>query len=294
MAADVEGVENVVIMLQRPRIGQVAAPLDPGPVSRDNGRMTHARSRRGQVAVETAIVLPVFVFLILGLLQLGLMHHARIMAKYAAYKAVRAGSLNRGERDAMEKAALAVMLPVLGRKSDVGAPFKTDSATAWNQAWNQMKNNDQASGVKWVDVQVCNPSRNALPQDGDFDDPRVATQSMGGWYGFNSTKLQVQVTAYYRMYIPFANWMVWRIAANKEDGSPQKMRWLGWKANSHTGTGAALAPLANLANQKKYIVPIRTSYAMRMQSSFSRAGYQNLPNDGNGSGTSRNCKVNWR
>ncbi|MCU0698846.1 MAG: pilus assembly protein [Myxococcaceae bacterium] len=256
--------------------------------------MTHVRSRRGQVAVETAIVLPVFVFLILGLLQLGLMHHARIMAKYAAYKAVRAGSLNRGERDAMEKAALAVMLPVLGRRSQVGAPFRTDTAMAWNQAWAQMKNNDQESGLKWVNVEVCNPSRSALAQDGDFDDPRVATRSMGGWQGFNSTKLQIQVTAYYRMYIPFANWMVWRIAANKEDGSPRKMRWLGWKANSHSGTGAALAPLERFADQKKYIVPIRTSYAMRMQSSFSRNGYQNLPNDGSASGTSSNCRVTWR
>ena len=88
--------------------------------------------------------------------------------------------------------------------------------------------------------------------------------------------------------------MVWRIAANKEDGSPKKMRWLGWKARSHTGTGAALAPLESLANARTYIIPIRTSYAMRMQSSFSENGYNNLPSDVSDRGTSQNCKVNWR
>ena len=43
--------------------------------------------------METALVLPVFVFLILGLLQMGLMSHARVLTKYAAFKAVRAGAV---------------------------------------------------------------------------------------------------------------------------------------------------------------------------------------------------------
>ncbi len=36
--------------------------------------------------VETAIVMPLFVFIMLGTLQLGLMHQAHAMTKYAAYK----------------------------------------------------------------------------------------------------------------------------------------------------------------------------------------------------------------
>ena len=148
-----------------------------------------ARERRGQVAVETAIVLPVFVFLILGLLQLGLMHHARVLAKYAAYKAVRAGALQGADRDVMEKAALAVMVPVMGRNSTAGAPFRTANATDYNLAWQQLRTNQQAPGVKWVDVEVCNPGKTSVNPDADFDDPRVATRLMGGWTGFTSTKL---------------------------------------------------------------------------------------------------------
>src|SRR5688572_13227446 len=71
------------------------------------------RGPRGQAAVETAIVMPLFVFTLLGLLQLGLLHQARLLTKYAAYKAVRSGSINRAKVDVMENAAIAVMLPML-------------------------------------------------------------------------------------------------------------------------------------------------------------------------------------
>ena len=58
--------------------------------------MKRARSRRrdsGQALVESALTLPLLVFMVLGTLQLFMMLHARIMTQYAAYKAVRAGSL---------------------------------------------------------------------------------------------------------------------------------------------------------------------------------------------------------
>lgn len=273
--------------------------------------------------VETAIVMPVFVFLILGLLQLGLMHHARVMSKYASYKAVRAGSVNRGEKDAMAKAALAVLLPVLGRDSSAGAPYKTPDVGGYNNAWNNMKNNSQGS-VPFVEIEVCNPKRSQISQNGNFDDPRdsqgqgtgaaeppdpndpaaggggislpqpgVGSSPTYGWSGFNATKLQIQVTVFYRMYIPFANWMVWRLAVGEETGSPKKMRWLGWKKDPNSPAAATLKNrLMGLANQKKYIMPIRSSYAMRMQSNFSRNAHSALPNGG-GAGTSSACKIPW-
>lgn len=286
--------------------------------------MRRARRARGQVVVETAIIMPVFVFLILGLLQLGLMHHARVMAKYAAYKAVRAGSVNRGEKDAMTKAALAVLLPVLGRDSSAGAPHKTDSTGAYNTAWNNLKNNDQG-GVPFVEVAICNPKRSQIQQNANFDDPRESmAQNQGaaeppdpndqdpnggglpaipqpgvggsapqmGWQGFNASKLQIQVTVFYRMYIPFANWMVWRLAVGEETGSPKKMRWLGWKKDPNNPAAQTLkGRLMGLANQKKYVMPIRASYSMRMQSNFSRNAHSALPNGGNG--TSADCKIPW-
>lgn len=270
--------------------------------------------------VETAIIMPVFVFLILGLLQLGLMHHARVMAKYAAYKAVRAGSLNRGEREVMEKAALAVLVPVLGRNTPSGAPSKTDSAGAYNSGWNILKNNQQ-DNVDFVDVVVCNPQRSQVTSTSNFDDPRDALgQGRGGttppdpddpggggggglpglpgfgggatappqdfgWQQFNATKLQIQLTVFYRMYIPFANWMVFRLAVGEETGSPKKMRWLGWKKDPNDPKSETIKRrLLSMADSRKYVMPIRTSYAMRMQSNFSEDAASNLPNAG-GRGT---------
>ena len=81
----------------------------------DTSHMKHRES--GQAAVETAIVMPLFVFTLLGMLQLGLLHQSRLLTKYAAYKAVRSGSINRGEVKVMENAAIAVMLPLLAKSA---------------------------------------------------------------------------------------------------------------------------------------------------------------------------------
>jgi hypothetical protein len=279
------------------RIGQVPGPIERAAGSGKISNMSRRRTR-GQVAVETALVLPVFVFLILGLLQMGLMSHARVLTKYAAFKAVRAGAVNGGDVGMMENAALGVLLPVLGRRGTAGAPYKTDSVMAYNTAWSAMSNNNQIGGLKFAEVVVCSPSRSQANAASDFDDPRTAigpsntnSGTVSDWRSFNNTKLQIQVTTYYRMFIPFANWMVWRIAANREDGSPQKMRTLGWKAGSTTSTAKAFQNLTQYASQKVYITPIRASYAMRMQSNFRQSAAQALPNTG--SYTNPACKKTW-
>src|SRR5882672_3137010 len=78
------------------------------PVPRDSG----------QAFVETALTMPLFVFVILGTLQLGLMHQAHALTKYAAYKAVRAGALRHAKKDVMERAAVAVLLPMISWQRD--------------------------------------------------------------------------------------------------------------------------------------------------------------------------------
>ncbi|HLM44600.1 MAG TPA: TadE family protein, partial [Myxococcaceae bacterium] len=64
------------------------------------------RAERGQAAVESALTLPLTVFLMLGTLQLFLMLQGRIMAEYAAFRAVRAGSVRHGDCQAMTHAAI--------------------------------------------------------------------------------------------------------------------------------------------------------------------------------------------
>src|SRR5688500_7914706 len=70
---------------------------------------THSES--GQAAVEAALTLPLFMFMILGVLQLFLMLQGRVMAEYAVYRAVRAGSVNHGDCEAMKHAAILSLTP---------------------------------------------------------------------------------------------------------------------------------------------------------------------------------------
>ena len=221
----------------------------------------------GQVAVESAIVLPLFVFLILGTLQLGLMHQARLVTKYAAYKAVRAGSLNNAQKSVMEKAALAVMLPLVSRDAGGGEYIKTiNNATEFHNKWTWMgvkANSMPDTGLPYVEVTICGPSTKEVSgTELDFDDPRQAASKE--WKLDHRTKLRIQLTFNYRMPIPFANWVIHAAAFNRE--IPWLMR-MGEKASKGTPNfGPQQSKYISAADKGIYVLPIRAAYTMRMQS----------------------------
>src|SRR5918998_1727054 len=88
----------------------------------DNGRMEAGVSGResGQVAVEAALIMPLMVFMALGLIQLTMIQHAKLMTEYAAYQAARAGIVWNGNNERMHDAAIIALLPTIGDTSDVG------------------------------------------------------------------------------------------------------------------------------------------------------------------------------
>src|SRR5687767_15741362 len=94
----------------------------PPPCADNLVRMSSAPSERplattpgesGQAAVETALTMPMVLFVLLGTLQLFMMLQARLMAEYAAYRAVRAGSTHQGDCRAMLQAAIGALLPTI-------------------------------------------------------------------------------------------------------------------------------------------------------------------------------------
>lgn len=85
---------------------------------------------RGQVLVETAIVMPVMIFVVLGALQVMLLQHARVMAEYAAFSAARAGIVHNANWNVMRNAALVAALPIYGR---------TDTLTHFGAMWGKVK-----------------------------------------------------------------------------------------------------------------------------------------------------------
>jgi hypothetical protein len=224
----------------------------------------------GQAAVESAIVLPLFVFLMLGIIQIGLMHQARLMTKYAAYRAVRAGAIHNAKKDEMERAALAVMLPLVSEDRSGGEYIQTiNSAADFKTKWSTQgvtQNEMPDAKMKYIEVVTCGPLQGDAggKKELDFDDPNIAGQA--GWKESQRTKLRVQATFNYRMPIPFANWVIHAAAMNKE--VPWVLR-MGKKNTAPTGfEHSRYAKYKSAASDGHYILPIRAAYTMRMQSNI--------------------------
>jgi hypothetical protein len=252
--------------------------------------------------VETAITMPLFVFIILGSLQLALAHQARLMAKYAAFKAARAGALHHAKKGHMERAAAAVLAPTISYSSG-GKDFfvKTKDAMeyavkapliALNKSW--------FPALPIVEVTICSPttSPNASgkgmtssqsPSSGKasgqvvgFDLPD--TQLYDDYNGFLKTQLAIQVEYNYRMPIPFANMMIYHIFNGTEGRGLQEITrthpnslvpMIPFTSQKGSTSGVAGRTAARFTGQ--YFIPIRTWYAMRMQSDLFPNGISKLP-----------------
>src|SRR5512138_1904755 len=88
------------------------------------------KAEAGQALVETAIIMPVMVFVVLGALQVMLIEHGKIMTEYAAYNAARAGIVHNGNWNVMRNAAMIATLPLYQR---------TDTVTSFMAAWAKVK-----------------------------------------------------------------------------------------------------------------------------------------------------------
>ncbi len=86
------------------------------------------------MAVEAAIVMPMMVFLTLGILQLTMVQHAKLMTEYAAYQAARAGIVWNGNPVRMHDAAVIALLPTFGR---------TDSLARIGTTWERQQQVDE-------------------------------------------------------------------------------------------------------------------------------------------------------
>ena len=81
----------------------------------------------GQALVEAAIVIPLMTFLILGVIQLVMIQHAKIMTEYAAFTAARAGIVWNADPGIMQSAAIIALLPTyegVFEEGDLGNPMQ--------------------------------------------------------------------------------------------------------------------------------------------------------------------------
>lgn len=211
---------------------------------RGSGRI---RGEGAQAMVELALIAPLNIFMLLGILQLGLAQHAQLLTEYAAFCAARAGIVHHGNPNAMKEAAFLALQPTFARVFDSNKPNQTLIRTIGRLAAYQqmgMKAYLGAEAAKWEDFGKANRTLGeavaVLAAHSDFDFIRIETVPNGGSgrYGtlgrnvrsghpsqeidfddvssiqaIEANVLSIRLTYYYVMRIPFANWVIHNVWA---------------------------------------------------------------------------------
>ncbi|MCY1021971.1 TadE/TadG family type IV pilus assembly protein [Pyxidicoccus sp. MSG2] len=205
-----------------------------------------SRAQSGQAAVEAAMIMPLTVFMTLGIIQLTMMQHAKLMTEYAAYQAARAGIVWNGNNERMHDAAIVALLPTMGATNDIA---KLGTTLALHQLYDtgmsalnfgggvvpRTVNGSNLLGI--VRVDTINPAyftpidsiwklRNGFNwQELDFDGadsfPEVPSLENHIRKFFNlpepddselvyrkATRLTIRLRYWYQLRVPFANWII--------------------------------------------------------------------------------------
>lgn len=247
--------------------------------------MSH-RSESGQVIVEQALIMPMMVFLILGIVQLTMLQHARIIADYAAFNAARAGAVYDGNVTQMERAAYLSVIPTMGRSDDFSHWATLALKATLQQALGDLLKKLSLPGLKdaqIISVEILNPKPDVFQtpiahhlnyKQIDFDDIRSKAAK--------ANLLSVHVRYMYKMRVPFANWMLQTMwFAARLPGMLKMMHGISFVSpNRSIGKSKNIAMMALGGNLKEmrmvavarqagyYYFPINTYYTMRMQSNL--------------------------
>lgn len=266
--------------------------------------------RKGQALVESAIVIPLMVFLILGIVQLVMIQHARFMTEYAAFYAARSGIVWNGDPYIMENAAIIALLPTYDRVRDPGSVVGgaidgrrllehmigrallyqiNRRLDGWRAQMLSGIASNLVSGViggrKVVEVEIVHPT-SIQGYELDFDD---LYDDSTGRETREANLLTIRLRYLYLMRIPFANWIIhhaWmarRVAQdlygaiwNPQHNQPEANIFSqGGHELSYQNIGSLLGdPLlrdvAELGDNGIYMIPLETTYTMRMQSNLFR------------------------
>jgi hypothetical protein len=238
--------------------------------------------RRGQAAVETALTLPLVLFMILGALQLFMVMQARILAQYAASRAVRAGAQSFGDCKTMIDVAHLVLLPAIDAtfarvKSNIGNRYANDVQLRMGgnkylgAATGGITDGTLNGPVVWFDrATPVAPFPASEEENWDLPPHKVLSVRMVFWAPLK---------------IPFANWIFARIALaqwgarelHTADPLMPVKKDANWVAASSGPRSTDLKPELDLRYaQGQYVFPIEVWYATRMMSP-ARFTNQNCP-----------------
>jgi hypothetical protein len=242
--------------------------------------------------VESALTLPLVVFLVLGTLQLFLMLQARVLAHYAVFRATRAGAVGYGDCERMTHAAILALLPSFhsflgdgagGHGGGANAPAKLAAAFAARRenryagGANAGSNLDGVhdGSIVWIFRHIAGGGVSS-PQDRNFDEPGRLRQ------------LELRMIYWYPLRIPFANWVMSRMflaqlgiedytAANPLLLAERNANWnRGEFTDPFELSGALRDEMFRRFRQQQYVFPIETTFTMRMMTPL-KARYFSTP-----------------
>lgn len=165
------------------------------------------RGQEGQAAVESAIVLPLMVFCLLGILQLSMAHQARLLNEYAAFKVARAASVYRLDCGHMVKAGLMALIPSMARTGR-GTPQQRFALTARQV----LTENTPPAGGNGAGLPMVLVNYWVSDARSPFDEQLEQDQQ--------PMKVHVRLAYFYEYRIPFAGWILSRVWLASQTGTP--------------------------------------------------------------------------
>ena len=232
--------------------------------------------------METAITMPLALFMVLGTLQLFMLLQGRLFAEHAASVAVRVGSVRHGDCTAMTHAAIAALLPsftsYLGEATAGNSPsqklqqaflLRTRNKPYSNQ-YDAQADDPHDGAVVWLFRPSPRTGQVRAQSEDDFDDPDT-----------EGYRLELKVVYWYPLRIPFANWVMATMyrayfgLGDYNNVNPlmptQQARWTQSGARSLDGFRTEFL---KRFNAQQYVFPVVGTAAMRMMTPPRRANFQ--------------------
>lgn len=209
------------------------------------------RHQRGQSLVEFVIVAPVFLFLVLSILQMVLLYRAKTTLDYAVLEAARAGAVSGIDTAKMQRGLQRGLLPLYAH-----APTQAGVAAAMQRA-----GGDIAAGK--ARLHVVNPTRRAWHQYSEKQhDNRLALPNDS--LAFRSTAVDPRRGPKSHVSVQDANLLKLRVEYDYPLVVPFVDRVL--RGGSLLVRGGADAPVHRAAGDRHYRLSIAAYAIVRMQS----------------------------
>lgn len=174
-----------------------------------HGRVAHLQAHGGVAIVETIIVLPIVLVVILGTIQFALIYQAKATLNHAALQAARAGAVEHAHPEAIRRGLARGLVPLYSPPSSL-AGFTATFARVYEDVLQNAR------------IRILNPTLEAFA---DFSEEangvreipndrlHARSTAVGARSGINiqdANLLRLEVTYGYELKVPLVNWFITR------------------------------------------------------------------------------------